>query len=195
MHDRDDDRELVERARRGDQRAFRLLVERYEPVVASTVVGMLGPGDDADDVGQETFIRFYRSLGRYRGEASLATWLRRIAVNLSLNALKRRRRFALRFPSRDRPGARLPDPPAEATDEAEAGEARAAVRAAIDRLGPKHRPVVVLRMIDGCSTRETAEVLGIREGTVLSRLSRAMRELERWLEPYAREGRTMEGGR
>lgn len=68
--------------------------------------------------------------------------------------------------------------------EAEQREIQARVRAAIDRLGPRHRPVVVLRMIDGCSTRETAEVLGLPEGTVLSRLSRAMRQLEDELRPY-----------
>lgn len=189
------DQELLDRARAGDQNAFRLLVERYEPVVASTVIGMLGPGDDADDVGQETFIRFYRSLHRYRGEASLKTYLRRIAVNLSLNALKRRRRMALRFLSRDREEIELPEPGVEGEAVIESREAQAAVRAAIDQLGPKHRPVVVLRMIDGCSTRETAEILGIPAGTVLSRLSRAMKDLEAYLGPYVREGEpTAEGG-
>src|SRR4051812_20075618 len=78
------DHELLQLARDGDERAFRELVERYEPAVASVVVGMLGAGDDADDVGQETFIRFYRALGSFRGEASLKTYLRRIAMNLSL---------------------------------------------------------------------------------------------------------------
>src|SRR5215207_4833149 len=112
MHDLTD-QELIGRARAGDERAFRLLVERFEPVVAATVTGMLGPGDDADDVGQETFIRFYRALGDFRGEASVKTYLRRIAVNLSLNALKRRRRFALRFLSRDRAREPLPEPAAE----------------------------------------------------------------------------------
>ncbi len=193
MHADPTDQELIGRARTGDERAFRVLVDRYESAVAATVIGMLGPGDDADDVGQETFIRFYRALGDFRGDASVKTYLRRIAVNLSLNALKRRRRFALRFLSRDRAREPLPEPPAEQRDDVESREAQARVRAAIDRLGPKHRPVVVLRMIEGCSTRETAEVLGVPEGTVLSRLSRAMEQLAADLGPYVRDRETTEG--
>ncbi|MBV9109098.1 MAG: sigma-70 family RNA polymerase sigma factor [Gemmatimonadetes bacterium] len=190
MHGDPTDPELIGRARTGDERAFRLLVERYEGVVAATVNGMLGRGDDADDVGQETFIRFYRALGDFRGDASVKTYLRRIAVNLSLNALKRRRRFSLRFLSRDQAPEPLPEPPVEPRGELESREAQARVRAAIDRLSPKHRPVVVLRMIEGCSTRETAEVLGLPEGTVLSRLSRAMEQLAADLRPYVQD--TME---
>jgi len=189
MHATADD-ELLQRARAGDERAFRELVDRYESTVAGVVVGMLGPGDDADDVGQETFIRFYRALGSFRGEASLKTYLRKIAMNLSLNALKRRRRFAFRFLSRDRSPEPLPEPSVVIDGEVERRESRLRVRAAIERLGPKHRPVVVLRMIDGCSTRETAEILGVPEGTVLSRLSRAMKELEADLRPWME----MDGG-
>lgn len=184
MYAQADDHELMQRARAGDERAFRELVERYEGAVAGVVVGMLGPGDDADDVGQETFIRFYRALGSFRGEASVKTWLRKIAMNLSLNALKRRRRFAWRFLSRDGAPEPLPEPAVVIDGEVERVETQARVRAAIDRLGPRHRPVVVLRMMDGCSTRETAEILGLPEGTVLSRLSRAMRQLHDELRPW-----------
>src|ERR1041384_4191020 len=95
------DAELVNRARSGDDRAFAALVDRYERAVAATVIRMLGPGDAADDVGQETFIRFHRALGNFRGESSLKTYLVHIAMNLSLNALKRRRRSVLRFVSND----------------------------------------------------------------------------------------------
>ena len=86
------DLELTRRARDGDDHAFRELVDRYESRVAATVVGMLGPGPDAEDVGQETFIRFHAALGRFRGEAALGTYLTRIAINLSLNASKRRQK-------------------------------------------------------------------------------------------------------
>ena len=81
------DAALIARARAGDGAAFRRLVERSERVVASTGIGMLGPGDDADDVGQETFVQFHRALDRFRGDATLKTYLVRIAMNLSLNAL------------------------------------------------------------------------------------------------------------
>ena len=94
------DEELLRSARAGDEEAFRSLVERYEHKVAATVIGMLGPGDEADDVGQETFIRFYRAMGNYRGEARLGTYITRIAINLSLKALKRRRTWVKRFVKR-----------------------------------------------------------------------------------------------
>src|SRR6478672_1109537 len=119
MTDPSTDAELLARARRGEEDAFRALVVRYEPVVAATVIGMLGRGADADDVGQETFIRFYDALDRFREESTLKTYLVRIAMNLSLNALQRRRRAALRFVSRDESGVSLAEPvvePAAASD-------------------------------------------------------------------------------
>ncbi len=86
------DAELVAKAKAGDELAFRQLVERHEQLVRSTVVGMLGAGPDAEDVAQEVFIRFFRSLVNFRGEAKLSTYLCRIAINLSINALKSRQR-------------------------------------------------------------------------------------------------------
>ncbi len=178
-----DDGDLLRSARTGDAAAFRALVERYEPLVAGVVIGMLGPGDDADDVGQETFIRFHGALGSFRGDAALSTYLRRIAMNLSLNALKRRRRARLRLVSRDEEA--LPEPAVDAFDP-EATERRDVVRAAVAGLDEKHRSVVVLRMLEGLSTGETADVLKIPQGTVMSRLARAMSELERVLSAYAK---------
>jgi RNA polymerase sigma-70 factor (ECF subfamily) len=171
------DRHLIDRARAGDERAFQDLVERYEPRVAATVIGMLGPGDDADDVGQETFIRLYRSLERFRGESSLGTYVTRIAINLSLTALKRRKRWTSRFVRQD-DGERVPEASWDPRGEQDREDTARAVRAAVGRLAPNHRSVVVLRMIDGCSTKETAEILGIPVGTVMSRLARAMDRLE-----------------
>ena len=179
------DSALLARARLGDDAAFRLLVIRYEPVVAATVIGMLGRGDDAEDVGQETFIRFHRALGSFREESGLKTYLVRIAMNLSLNALKRRRRLSLRFLSRDSTSPPT-EPAVQPVAEDEAEERRSMVRRAVKLLGPRHQPVVVLRMLQDLSTKDTASALGIPEGTVLSRLSRAMKELEAALAPYIR---------
>lgn len=181
------DVELLGRARNGDTQAFRALVVRYEGVVAGVVVGMLGPGDDADDVGQETFIRFHRALAQFRGEASLATYLRQIAMNLSLNALKSRRRRSLQFVSRDQQDAPL-DEPAELAYDTERTERILMVQDAVRQLGEKQRPVVVLRLLDGLSTKETAEVLRLPQGTVMSRLARGMAHLKRLLTPYAQGG-------
>jgi RNA polymerase sigma-70 factor (ECF subfamily) len=185
------DADLIARARAGDDRAFATLVERYQSAVAATVVGMLGAGDEADDVGQETFIRFHRSLDRFRGESSLRTYLVHIAMNLSLNAIKRQRRSVLRFVRDDDTASDIPEPRAGPEGQLDAGELRQVVQSAVASLGEKHRAVVVLRMFNDCSTRETAELLGLPEGTVLSRLSRAMQELERRLAPYMRGGKSL----
>lgn len=178
------DEALLKRAKAGDSLAFRSLVERYEPAVAATAAGMLGRGADAEDVAQETFIRFYRSMEAFRGDSALKTYLTRIAINLSLSALKKRKRIWTRFPSRDRNEARWYDPAGEPPDTALEDERRRRVREAIDGLDEKHRAVVVLRMMEGCSTRETAEILEVPEGTVLSRLARAMKRLEEALDSY-----------
>ncbi len=182
------DAELIARARAGDDRAFATIVERYERAVAATAIGMLGDGDDADDVGQETFIRFHRALESFRGESSLKTYLVHIAMNLSLNALRRRRRILTRFVRSEKTEFDAPSPSLGPEGEVDATELRAFVRAAVRALSEKHRAVVVLRMFQECSTRETAAILGVPEGTVLSRLSRAIVELERRLAPYVQRG-------
>jgi len=182
------DADLIARARSGDDHAFGELVARYEGAVAATAVGMLGAGDDAEDVGQETFIRFHHSLDKFRGESSLKTYLVHIAMNLSLNVLRSRRRLFARFVSREEAAADVPEPRLGPEGEYDAGELRAFVRRAVNGLSEKHRAVVVLRMFQDCSTREAAEILGVPEGTVLSRLSRALKELEPLLSPYVRGG-------
>ncbi len=176
------DGELLERARSGDSRAFQRLVERYEHRVASTVIGMLGAGDEADDVGQEVFVRFFRAMNSYRGEASLATYLTRIAINLSLTALKRRKRMASRFLRRSERESAATEPAWDPENSLEREARIAAVRLAIGKLKPDHRAVIVLRMIDGYSTKEAAALLGVPPGTVMSRLARAMKSLQVELE-------------
>jgi RNA polymerase sigma-70 factor (ECF subfamily) len=182
------DAQLLARARHGDDDAFRRLVERYEPVIAATVIGMLGAGDDADDVGQETFIRFHRALAVFREESTLKTYLVRIAMNLSLNALKSRRRSNWRFLSRDRDDVPVAVAPSPAVPSDEMQERRDIVVRAVQGLGEKHRAVVTLRLLQGLSVRETAEVLSLPEGTVLSRLARASEQLRTLLGPYLKEG-------
>jgi RNA polymerase sigma-70 factor (ECF subfamily) len=164
------DADLIGRTLSGDESAFRVLVERYQAQVAATVIGILGSGTEAEDAGQETFIRLFRSLSRIRGESSLGTYVTRIAINLSLDAARRRhrRRFWLRIDDEDEalPEALI----VESGQNAESNERRERVQRAVRALDPKHRAVVVLRMIRGFSTKETAVLLGIPAGTVLSRL-------------------------
>ncbi len=167
-----------------------MLVERYEEDVAATVVAMLGPSAEVDDVAQEVFIRFYRALDQFRGEAAVGTYLTRIAINRSLDALRRRKRRLARFLSRDDEAARISEPALDADQRLDARERRRLVHRAIRALPPKHRAVMVLRMIEGYSTEETAEMLGLPYGTVLSRLSRAHAKLKAWLTPYLKENAT-----
>jgi RNA polymerase sigma-70 factor (ECF subfamily) len=180
-----DDAALVARARQGDDDAFRILVERHQGAVARTVIGMLGNGDDADDVGQETFVRFHRALDSFRGESSVRTYLVRIAMSGALNALRSQRRRELRF-VRDEVAMDSAADPSAGSATGDDGQA-ARIRAALDALSAEHRAVVVLRLLDERSTKETAEILQVPEGTVLSRLSRAVRQLRVTLGPVWQE--------
>jgi RNA polymerase sigma-70 factor (ECF subfamily) len=174
------DAELIDRVRGGETAAFRYLVERHEHRVATTVTAMLGATAEADDVGQETFIRFYRALDSFRGDSSVATYLNRIAINLSLNALKRRKRSLKRFLQTED----LAEMPAEPVSPLDSSEKRQLIQQALQALQPAFRAVVVLRLIEGYSTRETADLLNLPLGTVLSRLARAQRKMRDWLLPY-----------
>jgi RNA polymerase sigma-70 factor, ECF subfamily len=169
---------LIRHSRAGDEAAFRALVERHEGQVAATVIGMLGQGAEAEDVGQEVFIRFYRALDHFREEAALSTYLTRIAINLSLNALKKRKRrqFLRFFGSGDEADTAYEVPDTGLTQAQR--DTQAMVHQALDQLAPDFRAVVVLRLIEGYSTRETAELLDLPKGTVLSRLSRAQEKLK-----------------
>ena len=151
--------------------------------MAATVIGMLGYGPEAEDIGQETFIRFYQSLNKFRGESSIGTYLTRIAINLSLNELRRRKRRRKYFASQLK--GRIEDIPdvRAMRDERQIQEI---VRMGIQKLEPKFKTVIVLRLIDGYSTQETAEILKIPVGTVLSRLARAQMKLRDILKPLYR---------
>jgi RNA polymerase sigma-70 factor (ECF subfamily) len=168
----EDDKLLVDAVRHGDMHAFRKIVEKYEPMVAKVATGMLNNTTDAQDVGQETFIRFYRSMEQFKGDASLGTYLTRIAINLSLNEIKKRkRRQWLSYEDKLKPGG-------ASEDLVSISETKELVNKALSRLDPDFRSVVVLRMLQGFSTKETAEILQLPVGTVLSRLSRAQVKLK-----------------
>ncbi len=176
------DTNLIEQARRGEQSAFKTLVLRHEQQVRATVIGMLGEVPEAEDVAQEVFIRFYRSLEKFRGEAELSTYLSRIAINLSLTALKKRQKHHLRVAAIDGDWQDLPlEDKAAHPDRHDDQEL---VQRALSMLEPDFRAVVVLRMIQGYSTQETADMLNIPMGTVGSRLSRAQLQLKEILEKW-----------
>ena len=171
------DEQLLAGARDGDSVAFRALVERYEGKVAATVRGMLGNDSDADDVGQETFLLFHRSLSAFRGEAAIGTYVTRIAINQCLKLLRKRKTWRERFFAREEELFGRDEPSVDAERLYDERERAGMVRTALQTLGPDHRAVVVLRIMEGYSTRETAELLGIPQGTVMSRLTRSLEKL------------------
>jgi RNA polymerase sigma-70 factor (ECF subfamily) len=186
------EQDLVRKAQSGDKNAFKELVRQNEQRVAATVIGMMGNCPEADDVGQETFIRFYQSLKKFRGESSVGTYLTRIAINLSLNELKRRkRRNTLFFSKGEEKMANIPDK----DDRKNKKELKEIVHIGIEQLDPKHRAIVVLRLIEGHSTEETAQILRLSVGTVLSRLARAQKKLKEILTPLFWENNDNKGNR
>ena len=167
-----DDLLLVQQALSGNKNAFERIVQQHQKNVARTVMGMLGNTADAEDVGQETFIRFYHAMNQYKGEAALGTYLTRVAINLSLNALKKRNKR--RWLEIDNKTAWL----VADDDQSTRKDEKEVIETALKQLEPEFRSVVVIRLIQGYSTKETAEMLGIPIGTVLSRLSRAQQKLK-----------------
>jgi len=170
------DDELVKASLDGDKLAFGEIVNRYRKMVARTVKGMLGDSVYAEDIGQEVFINLYNSLPRFRGEAKLSTYIQRIAVNLTLNEIKRRKRFFSMFSHKG--NDEMSEVEIADTGNEEKVEAKEIVSKALMSLDPKFRIIVTMRLLQGYSTKETAEILGIPLGTVLSRLSRAQEQLK-----------------
>ena len=175
------DMDLVLKSASGDQAAFALIVQRNKAKIASTVFGMLGESMEAEDIGHEVFIRFYNSMNNFKGESSLSTYLTRIAINLSLNELKRRKRSIFKSFFNTSPSELNNANSGKSFNDYETKEI---VDKCISQLSPKLRPVIVLRLIDRYSTEETAEILNVPVGTVLSRLARGQKILKELLTPY-----------
>jgi len=154
--------------------------------VAATIFGMLGRCEEAEDIGQETFMRFFKAMNNFKGKSSVGTYLIRIAINLSLNEIKRkkrRNRWFYRSTETKIEIESLPDEHSSINSDIEVEETKAIVRNAIQQLESKFRSVIVLRLIDGYTTQETANILELPIGTVLSRLARAQEKLKKILKP------------
>jgi len=181
------DTELVQRFVSGDESAFVEIVRRYEAKILAIAQGLLHNIADAEEITQDTFVRAYRSLARFRGDSSLATWLHRIAVNLARNRywyfFRRRRHATLSIDGpigeerdatlADLIGSDAPDP-ARATSREEFASL---VASCMEQLEPHHRDVLLLRNVHNLSYDEIAEKLGINVGTVKSRIARARESL------------------
>jgi RNA polymerase sigma-70 factor (ECF subfamily) len=175
-----EENQLLKAALDGDKKAFGEIVTRYQKMVARTVKGMLGDSVFSEDIGQEVFIKLYYSLSEFRGEAKLSTYIQKIAVNLTLNEIKRRKRFFSMFSQKG--NNEMYEFEVADHDTEERKEASEIVNKALMAMDPKFRIIVTMRMLQGYSTKETAEILDLPLGTVLSRLSRAQEQLRNILE-------------
>lgn len=168
---------LVSRAQSGDTQAFEDLVRTYRNDVYAFVYRFVRNREDAWDLAQETFIKAYRALGRFRGEASFKTWILRIAANQSRDHLRRKKLPAVSTDAAE--GAPVaPVPEGQHPDaQAERNELSGLIEEVLEELPFKHRTVFILREFEGLSYEEIAQAAGCRIGTVMSRLYHARRKM------------------
>ena len=182
----EDEHDLIRRAQAGDQEAFMELVVRHADRVYAALRRFGLDADEADEVAQEVFLRAWRGLARFEERSQFSTWLYRIAFNEAQRRLSRRPPpRAESDPDRDDVVLSLPESP-ELGPEAQTldREFEGALEQALDELPAEWRAAVVLRDIEGLSTRDAAEVVGIREASFKSRLHRGRMQLRALLEPY-----------
>ncbi len=195
------ERLLLERLRDHDEAAFSEIVTEYQDRVFSLVARMIGDRGEAEDLAQEVFVTVFKQIGQFRGESKLSTWIYRIAVNHCKNRIKY---LAVRQGSADGAGVNA-DAVADALDRGAHARAQAAgvpvpsrepgpleqlegrelarlVESALGTLEEESRLVVVLRDVDELSYQEIAEVTGLPEGTVKSRLHRARMQIKDFIE-------------
>lgn len=174
--------ELAERHRHGDPDAFDELYERHAELVYGLARRLVGPRDAAD-VAQEIFIRIFRHLGGFRGRSSLKTWVYRVALNHCRSRLRRRRPID-QLEEGEGPGGAdsLPDERSGPEKAALARDELRRVEEALASLPRPFREAVVLRDVEGLKYGEIAEVLGVRIGTVRSRIARGRERLRAWME-------------
>jgi RNA polymerase sigma-70 factor (ECF subfamily) len=172
------DLELIRQAQDGDRQAFGQLVRRHHQGVIDVVCRLCGNIDVAEEAAQETFIRAWSHLPRYKPRSPFRNWLYRIGINVARDALRRERPTVDIESLPVASGERGPQSVVEARERGEI------VRQAVMGLPPASKEVIVLREYGGLSYKEIAETLGIPIGTVMSRLNYARGLLRQTLEPY-----------
>jgi RNA polymerase sigma-70 factor (ECF subfamily) len=171
-----DDSVLIARAVRGDSAAYEEIVQRYQQVAFRTAYVVTGSAPDAEDAAQEAFIKAYRALDRFRPDALFRPWLLRIVANEARNRVRssgRRQHLELRLAEGFRPGDAAPSPEAVAL----AADERRRLLGMVNTLSDEDRRVIACRYFLDLSSEETAAALAVPEGTVKSRLSRALARL------------------
>jgi len=184
------DLELVSRYRDGEQRAFELLVKRYQRKVYSLAYGIVHNPEDAMDVTQEAFVKVHRYLDKFQGSASFYTWLYRIVVNLCIDHLRRAgRAYSVEYDDAiDRSQGVLSAmdivPSRQGTDPRQAladKETLTHISEGLAQMSPNHRAVIMMRELEGLSYKEMAEIMECSKGTIMSRLFHARKRLQAYL--------------
>jgi RNA polymerase sigma-70 factor (ECF subfamily) len=188
----DPDRSLVDAAAAGDADAFGALVLRYQARIVNFVRALTSDDGEADDLAQETFIRAYQGIGRFRGESAFRTWLYRVATNVVQSHLRKRTRrwrwFGPSLDERQSGTAQAASPPSMAATVDDDAARRQIIDRALRSLPPEMRLVVTLRDVHGFDYAEIAGMLGIPIGTVESRIFRARQRLRPLLAPLLSRG-------
>jgi len=186
----EEDETLVARAQRGEASAFDVLVERYKQRLYATVYHMTGNHEDANDLVQDAFIKAYKSLQSFKGQSSFYTWIYRIAINRTINFLKRRKdRGHLSLNNVQSDVETDPDYVelmSHVTPRREVGlnELQEKLNEALQKLSEEHRAVVIMHDVQGMTHADIAKATGCSEGTVRSRLYYARQQLQGLLSQY-----------
>jgi RNA polymerase sigma-70 factor, ECF subfamily len=189
MGDREIDQQLVERAQRGDKRAFELLVLKYQRKLGRLLSRFVRDSAEVEDVTQEAFIKAYRALPSFRGDSAFYTWLYRIGINTAKNylvALGRRAPTSTGFDNEEAEGFEDAEQLRDSStpeSELEGKEIAATVNRAMDALPADLRTAITLREIEGLSYEEIASVMNCPVGTVRSRIFRARDAIAAELRP------------
>lgn len=180
--------ELISKARQGDQDAFAQLLELHQGKVYGLTLRLTNSPEDAMELTQETFFNAWRGLPKFQGDSKFSTWLYRLATNVTIDFLRKekRRRSVITTSlsvgeDDDQRVLEIPDHRFTPQSEAERHELQQAIHRGLAQLSDEHRQVLVLRELNGLSYMEIAQVLGLEEGTVKSRISRARMALRRVL--------------
>ena len=183
------EKELVQRAKDGEQDAFEQLVTMYEKKVYATAYRYLGNESDALDMSQEVFIRVFRFLDKFNEDSSFSTWLYRITINVCKDGIKKRgsrNELPLEMPDEEKGTYvnEIRDDRYDPVDIYERAELNRTIRDGIESLPPNYRDIIIMRDICGLSYEEISDTLKLEIGTVKSRISRARERMRKYLLQY-----------
>ena len=173
----DQEHNLIQAARNGDQAAFGELVRQYQKRVFALAVRMCPTPELAEEAAQEAFLAAWQGLPFFRGDSAFATWLYRLTSNACVDLLRKENRHQGPSLDDETVSAEMPDPAPTPEKAVEQKELRGQIEAGLQTLSPEHREVLLLRQMQGLSYQEIGAALSLEEGTVKSRLSRAKRQL------------------